>query len=232
MRPIERGPWPTDKAGKPKVFSSYQQARGDLIARVGQYCSYCDQRLPASLAVEHILPKVLVPELEKSWENFLLGCTNCNSTKGDKPVAIDDFLWPHLHNTHLAFFYSADGRVHVHPDLDAEQKLKAQSLLRLVGLQNYPEDPTVSDRRWTNRRDAFVHAHTIRLLYQKAIENASATEFTSLLGITASLSGFFSVWMQVFEDYPDAKRAIISAFPGTAACFDNNGNAEKRTEVL
>jgi hypothetical protein len=45
-------------------------------------------RLEASLAVEHVLPKKpegvteIIKSRELDWENFLLACTNCNSTKG------------------------------------------------------------------------------------------------------------------------------------------------------
>ncbi len=40
MRPIERGDLPIDENGTPKIFSRYQDARGDLIDRLGEYCSY------------------------------------------------------------------------------------------------------------------------------------------------------------------------------------------------
>ena len=55
-----------------------------LIARIGSYCSYCGMRLDACLAVEHIQPKVLRPDLLTTWINLLLSCANCNSVKGGK----------------------------------------------------------------------------------------------------------------------------------------------------
>ncbi|MEP7375997.1 MAG: HNH endonuclease [Chitinophagaceae bacterium] len=81
MRPVARGPRPKDLSGNDVTFTSYGNARGALIERMGQYCSYCNQKLPASLAVEHVQPKDPVPALELEWTNFLLGCTNCNSAK-------------------------------------------------------------------------------------------------------------------------------------------------------
>src|SRR5664280_2710916 len=118
MRPIERGPRPLDENGDPKIYTDYSYARRDLIDRMGQYCSYCNQRLPASLAVEHIQPKDPVPVLKLEWTNFLLGCTNCNSTKGATPIMLNDYLWPDIHNTHLAYIYKDDGTVDINPLLD------------------------------------------------------------------------------------------------------------------
>jgi hypothetical protein len=48
MRPIDRGSCPTDAAGIPKLFRKYQDARGDLITRIGEYCSFCETPLGAS----------------------------------------------------------------------------------------------------------------------------------------------------------------------------------------
>lgn len=85
MRPLDKGAVP--RAGDGAIrFGHYSDAHPHLVERLGDYCSYCERRLPASLAVEHVQPKSHVPELETSWDNFLLACTNCNSVKGSKPV--------------------------------------------------------------------------------------------------------------------------------------------------
>ena len=100
MRPIERGGCPVDNNQQKIVFSHYSDARGELIKRMGQYFSYCEMKLDASLAVEHVQPKkargsnVVNQTLLLDWENFLLACTNCNSTKGNKPVVLTDYVWP------------------------------------------------------------------------------------------------------------------------------------------
>lgn len=216
MRPVERGAPPTKADGTPKNYSSYGTARADLIERMGQYCSYCNQKLPASLAVEHVRPKILDPALTLEWDNFLLGCTNCNSSKGDTPVTLDQYLWPDLHNTHLAFDYTADGKVNVKAGLAAETTKKAQNLLKLVGLQKYPRTATASDRRWLNRKDAFTKADAAMRLYLSAASKGAAPEFEEALGLWASDNGFFSIWMSVFDAYPGAKRRIAEAFTGTA----------------
>jgi len=95
MRSVEKGTVPTDANGQPKQYSEYQQARPDLISRLGEYCSFCEGHIAANLAVEHILPKNWHPQLELSWDNFLIACTNCNSTKGNKDIDLADYYWPH-----------------------------------------------------------------------------------------------------------------------------------------
>ena len=45
----------------------------------------------------------------------------------------------------------------------------------------------------------------------------------------APATGFFSVWMTVFSEYPGMLTGFIAAFPGTAQdCFDINGAALPR----
>lgn len=85
MRPVERG-------SAPQIYVKYGDAIEDLKSRLGSYCSYCERQVAASLAVEHVIPKNLHPELETEWNNFLLGCTNCNSVKSDRAVEIDKFI--------------------------------------------------------------------------------------------------------------------------------------------
>ncbi|WP_209332278.1 HNH endonuclease [Lunatimonas salinarum] len=232
MRPIERGARPLNPDRTPKTYTSYGNSRRDLIDRMGQYCAYCNQKLPASLAVEHVQPKALEPHLELEWENFVLACTNCNSTKGKKPVKLAEYLWPDVHNTHLAFIYTADGKVKVNPNLPGNIKLKAQNLLDLVGLQKYPDNPTSSDRRWVNRRDTFVKANAAMLLYNQAIENGAGDEFEKLLGYWSADNGFFSIWMQIFDKNTAIKKEIIKAFTGTANCFDADFNPILRNQEL
>lgn len=233
MRPIDRGECPTENNGSKKVYTKYDYARRDLIDRIGQYCSYCNQKLPASLAVEHVKPKSIVPSLELEWDNFLLACTNCNSTKGDKPIELDDYLWPDVHNTHLAFIYSSDGKVEVNPELEPALKVRAQNLLDLVGLQRYKDQPTDSDRRWKNRKTTFNKANEALELFNSARANGFEEEFISLLGLWVTDNGFFSIWLDVFSGFPKVKNKIIQSFEGTALdAFDTVANAVPRTTDL
>lgn len=41
--------------------------------------------------------------------------------------------------------------------------------------------------------------------------------------IGSSPEGFFSVWVEVFKDYPEIKKAILETVPGTAMeCYDGD----------
>ena len=133
MRPIIKGEHPSE-SGQTKLFKEYQQARKDLIDRLGQYCSYCEMKLDASLAVEHVQPKSLYPALERQWNNFLLACTNCNSTKGSQDIILSDYYWPDEDNTFRAFTYLQGGLVRPHPQLNNQEKFKAEATLKLTGL--------------------------------------------------------------------------------------------------
>jgi len=221
MRPVERGPVPETDAGAPKTFSSYTQARGDLIDRLGEYCSYCEMHLDTSLAVEHIQPKSLYPDLEKSWDNFLLACTNCNSIKGNQNVSLNDCFWPQRDNTFLALEYSSGGVVNPNPSLHGQDRGKAEKIIRLVGLDKRPgRSPRRSDRRWLNRREAWDKAEETLLKWT----NNPITELAETIVLLVKARGYWSVWMTVFKDDPEMLRRFIEALPGTAEdCFDENG---------
>jgi uncharacterized protein (TIGR02646 family) len=218
MRPVERGL-------APKIYAQYGDAIEDLKSRLGSYCSYCERQVSASLAVEHVIPKSLHPELEREWNNFLLGCTNCNSLKSDREVEIDNFIWPDRDNTLLALIYSKGGFVRLADNLNNEQKTKAQALLDLVGLQRHPAQgwvkPARKDKRWQDREESWATAEKCRDLFE-TLEQADAAKVLVLE--VAKSNGFFSVWMTVFNDYPDLKKELIKLFPGTAiSCFGPDG---------
>jgi 5-methylcytosine-specific restriction endonuclease McrA len=104
MRPVTR-------SAAPRTYTKYQDAIRDLENCFGCYCSYCERRFPACLAVEHVSPKSLDPGRETDWTNFLLGCVNCNSSKGATLTNDQAFLWPDKDNTLKAIEYKAGGLV-------------------------------------------------------------------------------------------------------------------------
>lgn len=136
MRPVQRGDSP-----QKKDFDPYTKAKPELVSRLGLYCSYCERSILTNLAVEHIQPKALpaYADLEYRWENFLLGCVNCNSTKSNKNVQLSNILLPDRDNTFLAFTYRADGTVST-SDFADEQGMnqQAQDTLALTGLDKTP----------------------------------------------------------------------------------------------
>ena len=223
MRPVERGAAPRD-------YANYRNAIGDLENRLGRYCSYCERRLPTSLAVEHMAPKSLHQEREVEWDNFLLGCTNCNSVKDDRDVPDDDILWPDRHNTMLALAYSPGGFVRLVAGLSPELRRRAQALIDLVGLDRHGrhggQQPARRDRRWEDREEAWATAEACRGRFESLGESEQARD---LVIEAAKWHGFFSVWFAEFDRHVDVKLALIDAFPGTAtSCFGQDGSLLNR----
>jgi len=248
MRPVVRGNGPLDSSGNPKTFKTYQDARGDLIDQLGEYCSYCEARLSSSLAVEHILPKSQFPDETTNWENFCLACTNCNSTKGSamknrwnsswqylpfdsaKKAARSEFYWPDRDNTFRAIEYLEGGKIKVNPSLAPEEQKIAQATIEMVGLDKIPNpDPQKRDRRWHNRRETWEKAKGCLDKIGKCAPN-SLEEMRELILDMAQSKGFWSVWMTVFKNDPDMLQRLIDAFPGTCQdCFDERGNPLARS---
>ncbi|GAB4292819.1 MAG: hypothetical protein Fur0025_28750 [Oscillatoriaceae cyanobacterium] len=212
MRPIDRG-------SAPKKFREYKDARGDLIDRLGEYCSYCEMHLDASLAVEHVQPQSSSPHLTLVWDNFLLGCTNCNSTKKDKQITLNYYYWPDRDNTFRAFEYCQGGIVRVSGSLTATEQQCAQNTLELTGLDRTPKNnPSASNRRWLNRREAWDIAERA----MKNLTKNNTSEMREQIIETAKAKGFWSVWMTVFRDDRDMLDRLIKAFPGTCqSCFNS-----------
>lgn len=225
MRPVERGAVPTHaagaRAGTPKVFRSYKSARGDLIARMGDYCSYCGMRLHAALHVEHVQPKNPggAPLLARTWSNFLLACPNCNSCKATTPVVIANYLWPDSDNTDFAFLYGPGALVKVNPVMTGAAIALATNLLTLVKLDVKPRrSATVSDRRWTARQEVWDQAVDALSDLNDTIANNPAGEATLRKRILqeAKSSGFFGIWMTVFRNDSQMRLGLLANHPGSA----------------
>ncbi len=232
MRPVVRGPWPQNVAGEEIQFQDYAKARGELINRLGEYCSYCEMELDSSLAVEHIQPKRPdwadndLVERKFNWNNFVLACTNCNSTKGTIDVDLASYYWPHLDNTFHALAYSEAGVVSPAAFLNEDQREKADNIIKLVGLDKQPgNNPAASDRRWRNRLETWGIA-------TKALSDLAELNHDAMRNIIVELAeakGYWSIWMTVFQDDPDMLRRFIAALPGTASdCFNDDGEAVAR----
>jgi len=214
MRPVNRGVSPSEN------FSHYRDAAQSLIGRLGSYCSYCERHIETHLAVEHISPKCTDPDREKDWDNFLLACVNCNSSKGDTSINALEYFWPDTDNT-LKIFSYLDALVVSTPSLDSEQREKADSLIRLVGLDRYPGNldktrrPSNSDRRWIFRKDLWGIAQQS---HQRLRLNDSS-ELREQIVETALGRGGFGIWFAVFADDEDMCKRLVSAFPGTACYY-------------
>ena len=203
MRSVERGPWPTDNDGRCISFPEYGHAKGPLVERLGEYCIYCER--PGDLHVEHVVPKSVESELETERSNFLLGCTNCNSRKRNKNNSRQGYLWPDSDDTFVAFVYRSGGRLSVNDRLLQNEHLKASTLFDLVGLEGMG---TRTDRRRHKRHQAWDQAVKVRDLINN--DNSRVLAVNVALG-----TGFFSVWMAVFQDDDNMRQRLMAAFPGT-----------------
>ncbi len=228
MRPVEKWPWPTDGQGSRKVYSPYGTAKDDLIDNLGDYCSYCErQGYHSALDVEHVQPKVLphYAHLEEEWDNFLLGCKNCNPIKGNKDVVFNDIFLPHRNNSFYPYEYRQGGGIIIKNSLSQPDRHKARKLIALVGLDRLPGHPYYSnnDKRWQERMNVYSLAER----YLQKYESGQVSE--TVVVDLAKAKGFWSVWMWVFDGHIAVKNMLISEFPGTCGqCFDNQANPVKR----
>jgi uncharacterized protein (TIGR02646 family) len=223
MRPIRR-----DASPRAADYLDYAEAKVELVARLGPYCSYCERRVATQLSVEHIQPKALAAyaNLAGRWENFLLACVNCNSTKSDKDVVLADVLLPDRDNTFAAFEYARDGTVapSAMANLVGLQAV-ANSTLCLAGLEKAAmttldaNGRQVALDRVSQRKEVWLEAESARDDVAAKPWDITLREYVVKLAVT---TGFFSVWMTVFSDDPDMRIYLINAFPGTAGsgCFD------------
>ncbi|HWB05435.1 MAG TPA: HNH endonuclease [Verrucomicrobiales bacterium] len=220
MRPINRGLSPIEGD-----FDNYRDAFPELMARLGPYCSYCERRMPTNLAVEHIQPKdgARYPELIGRWDNYVLGCVNCNGTKGDKDVLLEHTFLADRDNTFFVFQYLPDGTVSPRQGLPPEDDARARATLALPGL-----DKPINEVYDQNGRlvaiDRVGQRMEVWLLAEESRTDLGLNPSESLrrqICRTALASGFFSIWMTVFSGYPAMRRMFIEEFRGTSPeCFD------------
>ena len=233
MRPVIRGPWPKDENGDKVRYKDYANARRELISRIGECCSYCEMHLDSALAIEHVQPKkpegatLPIVSRELDWNNFLLACTNCNSTKGNKDVEMDEYFWPDRDNTFRAFHYAEGGVIEPAGFLSDDQKQMAESTIALTGLDKNPNAQNASDRRWNNRRECWDMANRAK----ERLKRNDSVDLRDQIAETASAKGFWSVWMTVFENDSDMKKRLINAVPGTAKeCWEEDFQPVHRPE--
>lgn len=200
----------------------YKSFRKHLTSNLGYYCSYCERRIESNIGIEHIKPKTLHPNLELNWLNLLLACVNCNSTKGHKPITIRNYIWPHLDNSANAFIYSTGGMINVAPQLSTDNRKKAMDTIELVGLDKIPSsdiniNPEESDNRWKFRKEAWDKAEE----FSNDLKHVDTPIIRKLIVANAIATGYFSVWLSVFQSDIKMKRDLIYAFSGIDnSCYD------------
>lgn len=196
---------PVDKGAAPHAYANYGEARHDLAAKIGYYCSYCEMKVYNSIEVEHILPQNQGGNVV-DWDNFLLSCKYCNTIKSDKNNNLTDYLWPDLDNTDLAFAYSEANVIEPKAGLNNLLKTKAESTIQLTGLDRIPGshiEPRESDTRWKARKESWDLAKKSLIDWNEAPVPAMARQ----IGRTA-LNGNYSIWCEVFKEIPQVLAEI------------------------
>lgn len=127
------------------VLANYEDAKPDLIDRLGEFCCYCEAAAPPQqLHIEHIRSQKAHPLLVKIWANLTLACTTCNTYKrhylgdGRQRRMLGRFLWAHLDNTFNAFTYEANGHVSARANLPPNLAAIAQATCDMIGLMKSP----------------------------------------------------------------------------------------------
>ena len=227
MRPVAKGLPPQIE------YAHYRDALDDLAGQIGLFCSYCEQPIQHAPEIEHVQPKSLEPHLERSWNNLLLGCTNCNKTKSDNPVDRTQVAFPDTDNTFRGLVFLEDGKITVSRHLTGEQTELIRQVVGLVRLDRHPDAeerddrPTARDKRAYLRRDVWALAKRCLGHIEQPENNPSIRSIVA--EVLAPSKGFFSVWMTVFCNHPDMLNMFIQNFRGTDAdCFDNEGQAVHR----
>ncbi|RYF36132.1 MAG: HNH endonuclease [Cytophagaceae bacterium] len=161
--------------------------------------------------------------LKGQWENFLLACINCNSTKGDKDVVLNELLLPDRDNTFIAYDYVKDGTVSV--AVTGALATHAAKTLSITGLDKAATQNIDSNKKAIalERVGQRMQAWLLVLSTKQDVDADPNNQHTRNCAVRTALAhGFFSIWMKVFENDVDMRKRLIDAFRGTAGsgCFD------------
>lgn len=209
---------PVNKGATSKVYTNYKMAKWDLVKKLGNYCSYCEMNTDNQNDVEHVVSKSNDDSLKLLWGNFLIGCKTCNTIKSDTTENRNGYPFPDEYNTAYLFTYK-NGKVKIRENLSTEDKEKAENLFSLVKLDRNKNTSDQPDDRFMAR----IKAYNKALESLKDYEELPEPQMVKQIG--RSPEGFFSVWVEVFKDYPEVKKAILETVPGTEMnCYDEKYN--------
>ena len=219
MRPVSKGEKPKKEDGSNKEYTSYAQAKDDLRDRIDSFCSYCEMNIENQPDIEHVSPKSTNPDLETEWSNFLLACKSCNIIKSNDNKTRDGYAFPDTHNTSFLYEYSING-IKVRDDINSDIQALATATFDLVQLNRKLDTSGRSDDRARARLNSWNKAQEALVDLLELPTNEAMIRQTA-----RSCNGFFSMWIQIFKDYPEVKRNILQNVAGTAFdCYDENIN--------
>jgi len=223
VRPVNKDNIPKKEDGSNKVYTSYSQAKDDLRDILGSFCSYCEMNIDNQPDIEHVSPKSKNPTLETSWSNFLLACKTCNIMKKNHNQNRNGYLFPDTDNTSFLYEYTITD-IRVRDNLDSNTKALATATFNLVELNRKLDSSERIDDRARARNNSWEKAI---MALEDFIELLPSThDKERLVRLTANTcNGFFSMWIQVFKDYPEVKQAILENVNGTALdCYNEDFN--------
>ena len=200
MRPLIR---PEFEDSQPTNYKKYLRP---LIDAFGQYCSYCERI--DKLDVEHVEPQSANAALSLEWSNCLLGCPRCNRDfKRSNNRSRQGFCWPDEQDTFKILRYFSDGRVKPQINLTPEQLVAVEATIHLTRLDDGKEPQIVLNLA---RRMKFKAARRAKKHFEDGIESVDDV-------LQQASEGFWSVWMTVFADVPEVKRALCNSnsYPNT-----------------
>lgn len=200
------------KGRAPNRYARWEDARDDLMDRIGAFCSFCEMPLPHMGAVEHVIPRSR-GGARLAWSNFLIACVHCNAAKKNRNATRRGYVWPDRHDTHLFFQYPIFF-VQASPGVATATKRRIESTIDLAGLDRSPGHPDFSgrDRRWRLRFQATVKAEDALVRYRRRRHSRDA--IADLVEMAES-TGFFSIWFQTFQGYPEVLNELKARFAGT-----------------
>lgn len=222
MRPVTK--WVVGTNNVNSVYNSHGEAKLKLLDNFGNepfyFCNYCDRSIPmVNMEVEHIQCVHHYPEHEFEWSNFLLACKNCNLAKGDTNFAIANVLLPQFQNTWNCFVINNDGTVNADVT-NANAYSRAHRTVEMLGLNRGANHPgrQPQDDRYNARRHVLFIAHRALRHYEKGMP-----DYADTIIFQAISTGFWYVWMKVFENHQEIQNALIVAFNSTYdACLSTD----------
>lgn len=223
MRPINKGGSPIHR----NEFDEYQDALPYLIKRLGNYCSYCERYFDANLAVEHKSPKEPYRGEERKWKNFLIACTQCNSTKKNKdvdPTKWHDYVWPDLDDTYHMISYLPENAYEARPakGLSNNDQVRVQRTLDLVKLNANAEEYEEIEykNRLVKRQEVAKDCEDLKKQYFGAVKMAkekpnepyfqkNVQDILENIKRIAKCSGCWSIWMNYFEGVQEVREYLL-----------------------
>jgi hypothetical protein len=209
----------TTGTGSPLEVDPWGDAKPDLCDDLGTFCCYCEKyNSRSALHVEHIRGKkctdatgaYIYDHLKFRWDNFLIGCVNCNGVKDNKDVGVLNPYMPHENNLVHFIEILQGGIISIKPTVAGVDLTRTQEFINLVGLDRDPTHADFSDKddRWDNRLKVYDFAER---QFNKYTQPLPTTDIENIVTL-AKTTGYFSIWYYRFVGHNEVIDALINGF--------------------